>query len=130
MDKETLLAKVKGTYTQAQLIKWVECLESSYGTSKPKPKTNKIGDVYMHPIFNHPYVLLHTTKDHGWVCTLLTSEEECPEIITKCKSRFFNENYITKVLFTVHQPIGRFVAVYDNNSQLKKIYSELKEVFV
>jgi hypothetical protein len=128
MDKIILLDKIKkGNFSKEQLTRWVQCLEgpSEIGLS---PNTNKIGDVYMHPIFQHPYVLLKKSK-HGWVCTLITSDEKCKEIVTPCKSRFYPDRYFTKVLLTVEEPIGRFMSVYDNPSQLKKIFNTLKLTF-
>jgi hypothetical protein len=89
----------------------------------------KKGDVLMHPIFNHPYILLEKKEEH-WLCCLVTSEETCPEILEACKSRFFADNFITRVLFTTVDPIGRFMYPYENPRQLNSVLKKLKELFV
>lgn len=127
VDKLELKEKIKsGKYDQVKLLAWVECLPST--TTKVKPATNKIGDVFMHPIFGHPYVLLKNIED-SWICTLLTSESTCPEVLEECKSRFFPFSYITKALFTASSLQGSFMGVFDNKSQLTKVHKQLKEIF-
>lgn len=104
MDKERLINKVnEGKYSKEQLIAWINCLPST--TAKRKPIEYKVGDVLMHNFFNHPYILLKKRKD-GWLCGTLTSHADCPEILEASQSRFFSENYITKVLFTTVKPEG------------------------
>lgn len=124
MDKQILLEKVKsGKYSQEQLLGWIGALP---GTLKSvNPTQSKVGDVHMHPIFAHPYVLLERTAT-GWICTLLTSEETCTEILEPCDSRFFTGSYFTRALFTYTDPQGRFMAPFDNNRQLTSIYKKLK----
>jgi hypothetical protein len=126
MDKSILLQKLaEKKYTHDQLVSWVNSLP---GTSKrAKPIEFKVGDVCMHPVFAHPYVLLEKT-DTGWICALITSEEKCTEILEVCKSRFFSDNYITKVLFTSADPQGAFIAPFDNNTQLKSVHKKLKKI--
>lgn len=125
MDKSQLLEKVKtGKYTHEQLISWVECLPRLL--TNRKPKFHKVGDVFMHAIFNHPYILLEK-KDGFWVCGLMTSESKCPEILEQCRSRFF-EGYITKTLFTASEIQGSFINNYDNTRHLKKVLVKLREI--
>jgi hypothetical protein len=124
MDKVTLLEKIKkGGYNQQQLESWVGCLPGS--SSNRKPKFHKVGDVFMHIVFNHPYVLLEK-REGFWVCGLMTSESKCPEILEECRSRFF-EGYITKTLFTASEIPGSFINNYDNTRHLKKVLVKLRE---
>jgi hypothetical protein len=125
--KSQLLEKVsQGNYTKSQLITWIKCLPGSTGTRKPS--TNKKGDVYMHPIFKHPYVLLERKRGY-WICVLLTSDSECSEILEASESRFFTDSYFTKCLFTEIQPRGTYCNVFDNPKQLNSVLSQLKEIF-
>jgi hypothetical protein len=124
MDKFQLLEKIKaGKYSPEQLMSWVGCLPVP--SEKRKPKFNKVGDVYMHTIFNHPYILLEK-RDDFWVCGLMTSESKCPEILEECHSRFF-QGYITKTLFTASEISGSFINSYDNTRHLKKVLAKLRE---
>jgi len=84
--------------------------------------------VLMHTIFHHPYILFEKQKDH-WVCGLLTSEADCAEILETCESRFYANNFFTKVLFTVKEPIGAFMSPYENKTHMNKVYKKLKELF-
>ena len=125
MDKVTLLEKIKKTkYSQEQLLSWVGCLPGSSSTRKPT--LNKVGDVYMHTIFNHPYVLLER-RDGYWVCGLITSESKCPEILEECRSRFM-QGYLTKTIFTASEIQGSFINNYDNTRHLKKVLVKLREI--
>ena len=125
MDKVTLLEKIKKTkYSQEQLLSWVGCLPGSSSTRKPT--FNKVGDVYMHTIFNHPYVLLER-RDGYWVCGLITSESKCPEILEECRSRFM-QGYLTKTIFTASEIQGSFINNYDNTRHLKKVLVKLREI--
>lgn len=124
MDKVMLIEKVKsGNYSKEQLLSWIGCLPAP--SEKRKPKFSKVGDVYMHPIFQHPYILLEK-KEGIWLCGLMTSESKCPEILEKCRSRFF-EGYITKTLFTASEIQGSFINNYDNTRHLKKVLVKLRE---
>jgi hypothetical protein len=131
MDKKLLIEKIKSSATgttinKDQVLGWVNALP---GTSTSlKPTSYKKGDVFMHRIFMHPCVLLKKIEDGSWLCTLLTSEETCSEILEKCDSRFFSENYFTKALFTAVEPIGSFIATFENKSQLKSVLSKLREI--
>ena len=91
------------------------------------PTEFKVGDVLMHPIFKHPYVLL---KYNGkfWICGLLTTEPSCSEILEECQSRFFTQNYFTRVILTVTKPYGSFMNTYDNKKHLKKVTKKLKQI--
>jgi hypothetical protein len=68
-------------------------------------------------------------KDGSWVCGLITSEPECTEILEPCKSRFFSDNYFTKVQFTATVPIGRFMGVFGNPKQVKEYGEKLQKLF-
>lgn len=129
MDKQQLIDKVKtlNNIDKNQLLGWLQALPNS--TNRPKPNTNKVGDVYMHSIFNHPYVLLEQ-KDGEWICGLLTSEPTCKDILEPCQSRFFGTNFFTKVIFTVNEINGSFLGVYENPKHLKKITTELRKVLM
>lgn len=131
MDKTQLLDKVnaltKDTFDKAKLMAWVQCLEGSASANK-KPTEYKKGDVLMHPIFLHPYVLLEK-KPTYWVCGLLTSENNCTEILDKCQSRFFEDNHFTRIIFTYTEPQGRFIAVYENTKHLTEMSKKLKDIF-
>ena len=82
----------------------------------------------MHPTFQHPYILLKY-KNGVWICGLITSESKCPEILEKCRSRFFEtESYFTKTLFSASEIIGSWVNNYDNTRHLKKVYIKLQEL--
>ena len=103
------------------------------GIPQPTPKKNiptiyKKGDVLMHPVFQHPYILLEK-KDGYWLCALITSEPTCPEILEPCKSRFFDGNFITRTLFTTVDPIGRFMYPYESPRQLNLVLTKLKSIF-
>jgi hypothetical protein len=125
MDKVTLLEKIKkGGYNQQQLESWVGCLPGS--STNRKPTFNKVGDVYMHPQFQHPYVLLEK-RDGFWICGLITSESKCPEILEECRSRFI-QGYLTKTIFTASDIQGSFLNNYDNTRHLKKVLVKLREV--
>lgn len=125
MDKAQLLEKVKkGNYTQDQIVAWIGCLPGT--SSIRRPAFSKVGDVHMHPVFKHPYVLLER-RDDIWVCGLMTSESKCPEILERCRSRFF-EGYITKTLFTASEIQGSFINNYDNTRHLKKVLTKLREI--
>jgi hypothetical protein len=91
------------------------------------PTEFKVGDVLMHPIFKHPYILLKN-KGEFWICGLLTSESNCSEILEECKSRFFTQSYFTRVILTVAKPYGSFMNTYDNKKHLKKVTKKLKQI--
>lgn len=126
MDKAEILKKIKsGDYNQEKLIGWITALPGT--NAQRKPSEYKVGDVLMSNVFKHPYVLLKK-KSNGWIAGLLTSEDNCPEILEKCNSRFFSENFITKALFTVTEIQGSFINNFDNNKQLKEVYNKLKDI--
>jgi hypothetical protein len=105
-----------------------EALVSTGPKKKKVPSKYKKGDTLMHPVFKHPYVLLKK-KDDCWICGLLTSEESCAEILEKTDSRFFLEEYFTKVIFTTKEPIGTFMYPFENNKQIKSVLEKLKKLF-
>jgi len=128
MDKSNLIEKVKsGKYSHEQLIGWIQSLPGTY-SGKRGPAEFKKGDVLMHPVFNHPYVLLEHRRGL-WVCGLLTTEPTCSEILEPCDSRFFSESYFTKVIFTVTIPIGTWMNTYENLKQVRSITNQLKAIF-
>ncbi len=127
MDKKQLIERIKkGDYTHDQLLGWVMSLPGSVGTKKPIK--NKIGDIYMHPVFQHPYVLL-AKKKNNWICGLLTTDETCDQILEPCKSRFFTASFFTKVLITMNEPTGSYCNVYDNNSHIRHVIKQLRDLF-
>ena len=127
MDKASLIEKIKkGNPTKDQILNWVSCLPGSLASRKPV--RNKIGDVHMHPIFQHPYILLEK-KNGIWLCGLLTTESKCPEILEKTKSRFYPNQYITKTLFTATEIVGSWANTYDNPKHLREVRTKLKAIF-
>jgi hypothetical protein len=101
------------------------------GPKKKKVPTRfKKGDVLMHPIFRHPYVLLEK-KAGSWICGLLTSEPKCPNILEKTESRFFVEEYFTRVMFIeTATPPGTYMYPFENPKQLKSVLQQLKQIFL
>ena len=127
MDKYILLDKIKkGNFTPDQLTTWVQSLPGSSATKKPSK--NKVGDVYMHPVFQHPYVLLEKKGD-VWICGLFTTDEKYQQILEACNSRFFTTSFFTKTMFTLNEPVGPYCNVFDNNAQIKKVLKQLRELF-
>ena len=98
-DKEFFTSKIKENVSREELVDILKTMSQAgpkpAGIPQVTPKKNiptvyKKGDVLMHPIFNHPYILLEKKEEH-WLCCLVTSEETCPEILEACKcivSRF------------------------------------------
>ena len=127
MDKATLIEKIKlKNYSHDQLLGWVNTLPGSNITRKPSEP--KVGDVYMHPVFLHPYILLQKQEDQ-WLCSLITSEENCPVILEECQSRFFSNSYFTKVLFFNPEDKGAFINVYENDEHVRIVTKKLKTIF-
>lgn len=126
--KSKILEKIKkGGYTQQQLLSWIGSLPGP--TGRVKPTEFKKGDVMMHPIFKHPYVLLEKKRSF-WICGLLTTETSCEEILEKCDSRFFSESYFTRVILTMKEPQGSWMNCYENTKQLRQITNQLKSLFL
>ena len=149
MRKEDLVKKLKEKspggvqHTKDQIINWIlqlDLTEQPIGEVKvekvipPQQRQqkalmkNKVGDVYMHGAFKHPYVLLEK-KEGYWICGLLSTEPTCNEILEPCRSRFFPDSYITRTLFTSAQVLGTFMKTYDNTPHLKKVTVKLKAIF-
>lgn len=127
MKKQELLKQISsGDFDKKRLLLWIQQLPVASG--ERDPKENKAGDVYMHTVFKHPYILLEHTGE-TWLCTLMTSNGEFKEVLEKCNSRFFTDSYITQTLFTMEEPIGRWLNVYDNDKHLKKILKKLRKIF-
>lgn len=127
MDKDTLLEKIKkGGYNQQQLLEWVNHMPGN--PEKRKPSNYKVGDVIVHSVFKHPYILLKKRKS-DWICGLMTSDEKCPEILEACQSRFFVDKYITKTMFIVSEINGQFINVYENPAHVKEVLIKLKNIF-
>jgi len=126
MDKKELVEKIKAmkNLDKDKILGWTNALPA---LNSQKPSKFKIGDVFMHPNFLHPYVLLEK-KDSVWICCLLTTEAGCSEILEPCQSRFLPDSFITKVLFTSHDVSGRFFCVYNNNKHLRIVLSELRRI--
>ena len=127
MDKAQLINLIETKNpTVDKILSWVRTMP---GTSTLRnPSVSKPGDIHMHPIFLHPYVLLEKKEDI-WVCGLLTSESNCSEILEPCRSRFFNDRYFTKVLLTYTEPQGSFINTYENGPHLRSVYKKLKNLF-
>lgn len=123
-----LTAVAPGAPIAAQPIEKAEDIVTTGPKKKKVPSKYKKGDTLMHPIFRHPYVLLEK-KGGSWICGLLTSEESCPEILEKTDSRFFLDEYFTKVIFTTKEPIGTFMYPFENHKQLKSVLTQLKQIF-
>jgi hypothetical protein len=121
-----LTAVAPGAPTPA--VQPTEELVTTITKKKKVPSKYKRGDTLMHPIFRHPYVLLEK-KAGSWICGLLTSEPNCPEILEKTDSRFFSDEYFTKVMFTTKDPIGTFMYPFENPKQLKSVFLQLKQIF-
>lgn len=137
-EKDFFTVKIKEGVTRDELVKILSDMKQPgpkpEGVPQPTPKKNvptvyKKGDVLMHPVFQHPYILLEKKADF-WLCCLVTSEPTCPEILEPCKSRFFADNFITRVMFTTVDPIGRFMYPYENVRQLNLVSKKLKSLFV
>lgn len=127
MDKKQLLEKIKkGGYSKEQLVSWIGCLSLS---ENRKPSKVKVGDVFMSPIFQHPYILLEK-QGGSWLCGLMTSNEDFPDNLCECQSRFFEGKYITKTLFVATELKGGWVNTYDNNKHLKEVLKQLKSNFL
>lgn len=130
MEKIELLEKIrtmdKNNMDKHKILGWVNSLRGTVATKKPIKY--KRGDVFMHPVFKHPYVLLEY-KDNQWLCGLLTTEAECSEILEPCKSRFFSDSFFTKVLFTTQEPLGNFANIFDNTRQINSVLKQLKNIF-
>jgi hypothetical protein len=136
-EREFFLPKVKGGITREELKKILEDMSKpgpkSEGIPQPTPKKNvpstyKKGDVLMHPIFQHPYILLEQ-KEGMWLCGLITSEKTCTEILEPCKSRFFEDGFFTRTIFTTTEPIGRFMYTFENARQVNSLLKKLKSIF-
>lgn len=137
-EKEFFLPKIKEGVSREELKDVLNRMkqpgQKPEGVPQPTPKKNvpsvyKKGDVLMHPIFQHPYILLEK-KEEYWLCALITSEPTCVEILEPCKSRFFSDGFITRTMFTTVDPIGRFMYPYENPRQLNLVSKKLKSLFV
>ena len=94
---------------------------------KTNPTEFRSGDVLMHPIFKHPYVLLED-KGEYWACALLTTDPTCSEVLEICQSRFFAESHFTRVILTVTKPYGSFMYPYENLEHLEEVKNKLKQI--
>lgn len=126
MNRDFIIEKLEnGEPSKEKILGWLRAMPAA--AAKKKPVEYRVGDVFMHTIFNHPYVLLEKKGDM-WICGLLTSEETCTEILCETSSRFFVENYFTRALFTVIIPTGTFYGVYDNKRHLSSVLKKLKKM--
>jgi hypothetical protein len=126
MDKDILLQKLKEKkYTHEQLIGWVTAMPTS--TAKRKPTEYRVGDVLMHNVFAHPYILLKKRKE-DWLCGLFTTEESFPDILEPCQSRFFKDSHFVKSIFTAVEPQGMFMNTYGNDKHLREVLIKLKNI--
>ncbi len=127
MKKEDLIAKVKaGDFTKEKLLVWLDMLPRT----TLRPTRFKVGDIFMHPIFRHPYILLEKVDNESYICGLLTTEESCSNILEAAKSRY-QYGYFTKTLFVETPTIKHsFMSVYDNPKHLKKVLEKLKSIMI
>lgn len=128
VTKEFLIEKLEKNPSIDQIKKWVNSMTNTTQW-KVIPNKNKVGDVFMHPIFQHPCVLMEK-KENGWLCGLLTSEPTCSEILCKADSRFYYDSFFTEVLFMMNEINGRFHGIYDNDKHIKQILHTLKKTMV
>ena len=132
LSDKPLTAVAPGAPTPVKTVVSQPTEELIIGGPKKKkvPTRFKKGDVLMHPIFRHPYVLLEK-KAGSWVCGLLTSEPKCPNILEKTESRFFVEEYFTRVMFIeTATPPGTYMYPFENPKQLKSVLLQLKQIFL
>jgi hypothetical protein len=90
----------------------------------------KKGDILMHPVFRHPYILLKKKKGY-WICGLMTSDGNCLEILEKVESNIlkkYKNHFFTKVIFTSSELSGKYLCRFDNKEQLKSLLKKLKKV--
>ena len=129
MTKKEIIEKIgDGNCSMDKVLGWVRCLPSNEkGSYVVPPPDVQVGDVFMHPIFTHPYVILRNSGEQ-WVCVMLTSNAECKEILEICSSRLFHTSYFTKTLITVQEPMGIFIGIFNNPKQLKSVYKTLKKI--
>jgi hypothetical protein len=126
MNKDEILQKINSKkYTHEQLVSWLNCLPVS--NERRKPIEYKVGDVIMHGVFKHPYILLKKRKNE-WLCGLFTTEENFPDILESCQSRFFINSYFVKSIFTATKIEGAFINTYGNNRHLTEVFKKLKEI--
>lgn len=107
------------------LMKKIKYPLEGFSIHHTKPTRNKKGDVYMHKVFKHPYVLLQK-HGNGWICGLLTTDETFPDILCPVRSRFFGNSFFTKTIFIATEISGSFLNVYDNPKHLNRVYQLLK----
>jgi hypothetical protein len=60
-------------------------------------------------------------KKKFWLCGLIISEEDCVEILEPCSSRFFDDGFFTRTMFTTVEPIGRFMYPFENMRQVNLV---------
>ena len=125
MHKEELLAKVRIGGTRDEIIKWVKGLPNP----PRKPLHIKIGDVFMHPYFRHPVVVLRIRKNRC-ICGSLSNSGERSTLMPT-DSRFFNGQFITTNIAILHHDellnYG-FMGIYDNHMQLRHVFNELVNI--
>ena len=128
MTKEYIIDRIdEGKYTPEQLKGWVGALPGKKGGAI-RPNEVRVGDVFIHDIFSHPYILLEKHDEGWWLCGLLTTDSACEEIYCSSRSRFFADSYFTRVLLSVKEHTGAFYGVYDNNRHLKTVTEGLKNL--
>lgn len=125
MTKEHLLQLLdqKGAPDLTKIRTWVNQLPNTH--TKIQPIAPKPGDIFMHPTLVHPYVLLEQHNNY-WICGLLTSNNECAEILEPCRSRFYPNSYWTTTLLTYTYPHGKFLSTYENPNHLRSILNKLR----
>lgn len=127
MTKDILLKKViDNELSKSDLIESIRALPSSKFIGKPT--YFKKGDIFYHPHFYHPIIILKSVKEL-YTCVVISSTVKEGVTFEQCRSRFFKESYFTPTLLGIpfKELKGfRMIGVYDNNKQLNEIYKQLK----
>lgn len=133
MEKNDLYEKVNelsiDKANKSKILKWIKALPTN--NFRVRPTHYRIGDVFMHPFFQHPIVLMKRIQN-GFICGLLTSNPNCTVALSKCDSRLFYESYWAPTLTIINDSdldTFRFYGLYDNDKEIQLIYESLSEFF-
>lgn len=94
-----------------------------------KPKTPKVGDIFMHKELLHPALLIKIKKGVCY-CLLITSEEKCVGIIHNVNTRLF-DGYVTSTLVVCYpnKVMENIISVYENKKELTLIRNKAKLIY-